>query len=75
MGCECHSDLNIISRATEEARGYSRYFVANTGLYMNSKLAEFVILAIRGVAGGGMMGPVGKINILSRKNRFSWLRI
>jgi len=71
MGCECHSDMNIKSRATEETCGYSRYFVANNGLYLNSKLAEFVIPAIRGVAGGGMMGPVGKINILSRKIRFS----
>jgi len=71
MGCECLSDLNITSRAIGEACAYSRYFFADKGLYLKSKLAVFVIPPIRGVAGGGIMGPVGKINILSRKIRVS----
>jgi hypothetical protein len=60
MGCECHSDLNITSRAIEEACEYSCYFVTERCLYLNSKLAVFVIPAIRGVAGGGMVEQSGK---------------
>jgi hypothetical protein len=56
-GCECHSDLNIMSRAIVEACDYSRHFVADKGLYLNSKLAVFETSAFRGVAGAGMMGP------------------
>jgi hypothetical protein len=68
MGCECYSDLNIMSRAIVEACGYSLYFVADKGLYLNSKLAAFVTPAIRVVAGGGMMGPPQTQN--GRKSKY-----
>ena len=51
-----------------EASSYSYYFVADKGLYLNSKLAVFLIPAIRGVAGGGMMEPSQAQN--GRKSKY-----